>query len=50
MNEVNNQENKKKNAEDVKNQIQDENSDKEDIASEENRKIDMKQLKMSKIN
>jgi hypothetical protein len=50
MNEVNNQVNTKKNAEDVKNQIQDENSDKEDIASEENRKIDMKRQKMSKIN
>jgi hypothetical protein len=50
MNEVNNLVNTKKNAEDVKNQIQDENSDKEDITSEENRKIDMKQQKMSKIN
>ena len=50
MNEVNNQMNTKKNVEDLKNEIQDEKSDKDDIASEENRKIDIKQQKMSKIN
>jgi hypothetical protein len=48
-NEANDHLNTKKNIEDAKSKSQDESNDKDEKASEENRKMDMKQQKLTKI-